>query len=144
MLRQNPDAVTMRARTRYSMITRLLSPAQRNACLQVAWRLEVHLPFLLAAGRGKDQVGQWLKEWISQQLAGSLGSSSDNTDPGAMAFVVLMDAAESGGADDDLKIIMAGVKATTNAKQALRSILNKVDRDLASQSHDGRRRPRRI
>jgi len=47
-----------------------------------------------------------------------------------MAFVVLMDAVKS--ADQDLKMIMAEVKATTAAKNYLRGLINMVNRDVAA------------
>jgi hypothetical protein len=54
--------------------------------------------------------------------------------PGAdieqMAFVVMMDAVKS--ADQDLAMIMAEVKAMTAAKNALRSLISKVGRDVAN------------
>src|SRR5277367_3293497 len=54
--------------------------------------------------------------------------------PGAdidqMAFVVMMDAVKS--ADQDLKMIMDEVKAITAAKNALRTLISKVGRDVAN------------
>ena len=55
-------------------------------------------------------------------------SSAADTD--AMAFIVMMEAARS--AQDDLKAIMAEVRAMTNAKAKLRDIINKINRDVAA------------
>ncbi len=59
-------------------------------------------------------------------LAG-LGSSEDVE---AAAFLVMMEATRS--AQEDLKAIMAEVKAMTNAKAKLRDLINKVNRDVAA------------
>jgi hypothetical protein len=47
-----------------------------------------------------------------------------------MAFVVMMDAVKS--ADQDLEMIMAEVKAITAAKNALRTLISRVGRDVAN------------
>lgn len=58
----------------------------------------------------------------------------DTASPGAdieqMAFVVMMDAVKS--ADQDLAMIMAEIKAMTAAKNALRTLISKVGRDVAN------------
>jgi hypothetical protein len=57
----------------------------------------------------------------------------DNTpgeDVEALAFVTLMDATKS--AEEDLKSIMAGVKAITNSKQKLRDLVDLVNRDVVA------------
>jgi hypothetical protein len=51
-------------------------------------------------------------------------------DIGAMAFIVMMEAVKS--AREDLKSIMAGVKAINAAKQNLRELLAKINRDAAA------------
>jgi Arc/MetJ-type ribon-helix-helix transcriptional regulator len=48
----------------------------------------------------------------------------------AVAFLVLMEAAKS--AQEDLKAIMAEVKAMTRAKTKLRDLINKVNREVAA------------
>lgn len=55
---------------------------------------------------------------------------SGSEDIEALAFVVMMEAAKS--AQEDLKEIMAEVKAMTNAKAKLRDLINKVNRDVAA------------
>ncbi len=47
----------------------------------------------------------------------------------ALAFIILMQATKD--ADEDLKMILAEVKAMTAAKQALRALILKVNRDVA-------------
>lgn len=69
-------------------------------------------------------------------LAGSpgdlaaLAGLSGSEDIEAMVFMVMMEAVKS--AQDDLKAIMAEVKAMTNAKAQLRNLINKVNRDVAA------------
>ena len=59
---------------------------------------------------------------------------TNQTSPGAdieqMAFVVMMDAVKS--ANQDLKMIMDEVKAITAAKNALRNLISRVNRDVAN------------
>src|SRR6476659_1623563 len=54
-------------------------------------------------------------------------SNPNGADIEALAFIVLMEAAKS--AQEDLKAIMAEVKAMTNGKAKLRDLINKVNRD---------------
>jgi hypothetical protein len=61
---------------------------------------------------------------------GLTNSTLAGVDIEEMAFVVMMDAAKS--AEQDLKMIMAEVKAITAAKNALRSLISKVGRDVAN------------
>jgi Arc/MetJ-type ribon-helix-helix transcriptional regulator len=60
------------------------------------------------------------------QLAGMTGSE----DIEALVFVVMMDAAKS--AQEDLKAIMAEMKAMTAAKARLRELSSRVNRDVAA------------
>lgn len=53
----------------------------------------------------------------------------------AVAFLVLMDSAKS--AQEDLKAIMAGVKAINAAKRALRALLARINRDVAANAGRG-------
>jgi hypothetical protein len=59
-----------------------------------------------------------------------LGGVPPGNDIEALAFVVLMQATQD--MDEDLKTIMAEVKAMTSAKQALRALISKVNKDVAS------------
>src|SRR5258706_13377452 len=54
----------------------------------------------------------------------------NSADIEALAFIVLMEAAKS--AQEDLKAIMAEVKAMTNARAKLPDLINKVNRDVAT------------
>jgi ElaB/YqjD/DUF883 family membrane-anchored ribosome-binding protein len=68
-----------------------------------------------------------------------LGQLGDN-DIEAMAFVVLMEAAKS--AQEDLKQIMAEVKAINAAKQRLRDLIARVNRDVVASTiacHEGKK-----
>ena len=60
-----------------------------------------------------------------------LGSMPDG-DIMALAFLVMMEAAES--AQEDLRAIMAGVKAINNAKAALRDLISRIGHDIAENS----------
>jgi len=62
-------------------------------------------------------------------------SDLNGADIEALAFVVMMEAAES--AQADLKMIMAEVKAMTNAKARLRDLIKKVNRDVAANAGCG-------
>lgn len=61
--------------------------------------------------------------------AGTLGATGAG-DIEALAFIVLMEAMKS--MDEDLKAIMAEVKAMTAAKRKLRELIGKVHRDVAA------------
>jgi hypothetical protein len=61
---------------------------------------------------------------------GLKGIGGEGNDVYAMCYVVMMEAIQD--ADSDLALIMGEVKAMTAAKQALRSLLNKVARDVAA------------
>jgi hypothetical protein len=64
-----------------------------------------------------------------------LGSLSGSGDIEAIAFVVMMEATRS--AEQDLKTIMAEVKAMTAAKAKLRDLINTVNRDVAANAGCG-------
>jgi hypothetical protein len=57
----------------------------------------------------------------------------------AQAFVILMEATKS--ADEDLKAIMAEVKAINNAKQQLRSLISKINKDVAANNPQANKLP---
>jgi putative addiction module CopG family antidote len=57
----------------------------------------------------------------------------------SMAFIVLMQATKD--MDNDLKMIMAEVKAMTSAKQKLRELITKVNKDVASNAGQTDRKP---
>jgi hypothetical protein len=64
-------------------------------------------------------------------VLGALIANSGNAVDGEIetdVFLVMMEAAKSAG--DDLKMIMAGVKAKTAAKARLRDLIRKVARDV--------------
>jgi len=72
------------------------------------------------------------------EIRASLGSgfavlgSMPDADIMALAFLVMMEAAES--AQEDLRTIMAEVKAINNAKAALRDLLSRIGHDIAENS----------
>jgi Arc/MetJ-type ribon-helix-helix transcriptional regulator len=57
----------------------------------------------------------------------------------AIAFLVLMQASKS--AQEDLKAIMAQVKAINNAKAALRDLMQKIDSDIATNKRQKKKHP---
>lgn len=63
----------------------------------------------------------------------------DGADSEAVAFIVLMHATND--MDNDLKMIMAEVKAMIAAKQKLRELIAKVNKDVASNAGQTDRRP---
>jgi hypothetical protein len=65
---------------------------------------------------------------------GILGDMNDG-DIMALAFIVMMEAAKS--AQEDLKSIMAKVKAINNAKQKSRELLSKINERKGGQKKDG-------
>jgi putative addiction module CopG family antidote len=74
-------------------------------------------------------------------LASQLLSYLDraNSDIEAMAFIVLMQATQD--MDQDLKMIMAEVKAMTAAKQKLRELMSKVNQDVAANAAQRDKKP---
>src|SRR5512141_1293383 len=76
---------------------------------------------------------------------GPLGSQplsypeSANSDIAASAFIVLMQATQD--MDQDLKMIMAEVKAMTSAKQKLRELISKVNQDVAANAAQRDKKP---
>ncbi len=95
---------------------------------------------LIKSGRYKttaEAIGAALQQLASQDgLPNSTANQAGILEPGnsddieALAFVVMMEAAKS--AQEDLKAIMAEVKAMTNAKARLRELISKVNRDVAA------------
>lgn len=67
-----------------------------------------------------------------------LGSMGDG-DIMAMAFIVLMEAAKS--AQEDLRAIMAGVKAINAAKRALRDLITQINNDAAENASQRNGKP---
>ena len=85
------------------------------------------LRFRMAAGARMANVGA-----DASVMPAVLGNVA-NGDIEAIAFIVLMQAARS--MDEDLKMIMASVKAATAAKARLRELLRKVSRDLTKNAY---------
>lgn len=77
------------------------------------------LRLLEQRGRVSAELG------LQYSVLGSLGDS----DIMALAFIVMMEATKS--AQEDLKAVMAEVKAINAAKAALRDIISKVSHDIA-------------
>jgi hypothetical protein len=75
-------------------------------------------------------TGQTATEVFGRGAESGLGLLTSGTDISELAFVVLMEATK--GADQDLRDIMAGIRAITNAKAQLRSLLARVQRDVAA------------
>lgn len=91
----------------------------------------------VASGRYAD-AGDVVRHAV-RQMEGRVQAFSPmavETDVLGLAFIVMMEAARS--AQEDLKSIMATVKAINAAKQALRELLRQVSRDLAENERLGR------
>jgi hypothetical protein len=86
------------------------------------------------------RIASGLSPLSSYTRGEALGAGASGSDIEALVFTVLIEAAND--ADKDLEFIMAEVKAMTNAKQALRSIINKVGRDVAANAAQTVGRPR--
>jgi hypothetical protein len=74
-------------------------------------------------------TGQTASEALGRSSASGLGLLAAGADTAELAFVVLMEATRD--ADQDLRDIMAEVRAVTNAKARLRHIIARVQHDIA-------------
>jgi hypothetical protein len=74
-------------------------------------------------------TGQTASELVGRSSASGLGLLAAGADTAELAFVVLMEATRD--ADQDLRDIMAEVRALTNAKARLRDIIARVQHDMA-------------
>jgi putative addiction module CopG family antidote len=80
-----------------------------------------------------DRLRRLTSSRLSPLAPGPLGLKGTlpaGNDVSAMCYVVMMEAVQD--TDADLALIMGEVKAMTAAKQALRTLLNKVARDVAA------------
>ncbi len=106
-----------------------LTPAQRRLVEQ-----------LVKTGRYKSSaevVGAALQRMAASDSQVGFGAGTaapagltDGEDIEALVFIVMMEAAQS--AQQDLKDIMAEVKAMTSAKAKLRELINQINRDVAA------------
>ncbi|MDQ6807262.1 MAG: hypothetical protein M3065_20430 [Actinomycetota bacterium] len=74
-------------------------------------------------------TGQTASEVSRRSGESGLGLLAAGTDIAELAFVVLMEATRA--VDQDLRDIMAGVRAVTKTKAQLRNVLARVERDVA-------------
>ncbi len=84
---------------------------------------------MMERDRMRHRIASGLGPWSSDRQGRALAGIGTGSDIESLVFTVLMAAAKD--ADRDLELIMAGMKALTAAKQALRTIINKVGRDVA-------------
>jgi hypothetical protein len=131
------DPAESERRALYLQLRHHLSPAGVHVCRQVAWSLKGRWPLLLQSADCKDQLLREIRAAMGRQSMQSmylvLGSGGD-ADIEAILFVVMMEAAH--GADEDLKDIMQGVKASNNAKAQQRALLQ--ERQNTDLQHDMR------
>ena len=85
---------------------------------------------LMERDRMRRRIASGLSPWLSGP--GGRGINDMGADSGIQSLVFTVLAQAVRDADKDLELIMAEVKAMTAAKQALRSIVNKVGRDVAA------------
>jgi hypothetical protein len=90
--------------------------------------------------RMRRRIGSGLSPCSPDWQGGATAGIGTGSDIESLVFTVLMAAAKD--ADKDLELIMAEVKAQTNAKQALRDIISKVGRDVAANAGQMYGRPR--
>jgi hypothetical protein len=83
-------------------------------------------------------TGQTTGEVLGRGGGSSLGLLTTGTDIEELAVVVLMEATRD--ADQDLRDIMAGIKAVNDAKGQLRMLITKVQRDVAANLGVGERK----
>ncbi len=91
-------------------------------------------------GKASDVVCEALRQFQQRDRAGIAGSMPNQTWPTlgsyqgedieSVAFIVLMEATKS--ANEDLKMIMAEVKAMTAAKAKLRDLISTVNKDVSA------------
>ena len=74
-------------------------------------------------------IGQTASEVSGRSREPGLGLLAAGADIAELAFVVLIEAIRD--ADQDLRDIMAAIRAVTNAKAQLRKLLARVERDVA-------------
>jgi hypothetical protein len=74
-------------------------------------------------------IGQTASEVSGRSREPGLGLLAAGADIAELAFVVLIEATRD--ADQDLRDIMAAIRAVTNAKAQLRKLLARVERDVA-------------
>jgi len=95
---------------------------------------------LMEADRMRQRIASGLSPWPSGPQGRGMAGIGAGSDIESLVLTVLMQAVK--GMDEDLELIMAEVKAMTNAKQALRAIINKVGRDVAANAGQTGGRPR--
>lgn len=83
-------------------------------------------------------IGDYEKKSDTGLSGWSVLGNLNGGDIEAVAFLVLMQAAKS--AQEDLKAIMAHVKAINNAKAALRSLMQKIDTDITTNKGQKKKR----
>lgn len=75
--------------------------------------------------------------WQTHPIASMSGA--DGSDIEAIAFLVMMQATKE--ADEDLKMILAEIKAMTAAKQKLRELISQVNKDVAANAGQRDKKP---
>ena len=95
---------------------------------------------MIERDRMRHRIASGLSPWSSGPGWRGTAGIGAGSDIEALAFTVLMQATRD--MDEDLELIMAEVQAVTAAKQALRTLLGKVGRDVAANAGQKDGRPR--
>ncbi len=85
---------------------------------------------LMEKDRIRRLTASGLSPWSPDPQGQTRTGIGVGSDIGSLVFIVLMEAIK--GTDTDLALIMGEIKAITATKQALRSVLSKVGRDVAA------------
>jgi hypothetical protein len=118
-----PLAVSAEAEARYAKLVKLLVP---TAAAKIAKLAKESAPHIIAGDGGGFEPNAKQGVQTTWAVLGSMSAA----DIEAIAFLVLMQAARS--AQEDLKAIMAGVKAINDAKAKARGNLDKVKAEMAA------------
>jgi len=131
---QNPTLIAHKLAARYPH----LAPASRYYAhiasslppgrLQQAERIA--RKFVALEMRSPSVTRTQLQTRLTNAVTEELGGLADDADIMAIAFVVMMTATND--MDQDLKDIMAGVKAQTTAKAKLRALISEVNQAVAN------------
>jgi len=124
--------VPQEAVNRYAKLNTALQPSAKS-WIETQARIELQRPSLDVASLEAAVRARFSGAGSAAPHASSGAGIPAGADIEAMAFIVLMQATND--QNQDLQEIMNEVQAQTKAKQALRDLLNQVQRDVASNAN---------